>query len=129
MGVSVSYTATWGDPTWWYDAWGRDKAAAVSWMQIVHSVGVVLAALPISSVLVWRYKSAWFPPTSIAAILASFFVMIDQILGVWRLIDLDVRPSIYQLLSGGIDVVKAGLILLLATALLNWLLNHSKDRV
>jgi hypothetical protein len=98
-------------------------------MQIVHSVGVVLAALPISSVLVWRYKSAWFPPTSIAAILASFFDMIDQILGVWQLIDLDVRPSIYQLLSGGIDVVKAGLILLLATALLNWLLNHSKDRV
>jgi len=128
IGVLVSYTATWGDPAWWYDVWGKGKVSAVSWMQFVHSVGVVLAALPIASILVWRYRSAWFRPTSIAATLAGFFVLINQIRGIRLLIEQDVRPSTYHLLSGGIDIVKVGLILLLAAALLNWLSSVRENR-
>ena len=125
-GFLAGYTATWGDPTWWYQFWESSASSAVSWMQIVHSLGVVLAALPIAGLLAWKYRTAWIPPTSIAAILASFLFMLDQILGTWLLIDMDIQPTTCHLLSGGIDTVKVGLILIFITALLQRLPSASK---
>ena len=128
LGVFASYAAMWGDPTWWYQLWGKGNASALVWLQIVHSAAVAVAALPIAGFLAWWYRRAWFPPTSIAAILASLLILLDGIRGTWLLVDTDVQPAAYHLVSGGIDTVKVGLILLLVTALIIRVSHVREDR-
>lgn len=118
IGIFAGHAATWGDPTWWNQLWGKGNASALAWLQIVHSVAVAVAAFPIAGFFAWWYRRAWFPPTSIAAILASLFILLDWIRGTRLLIDMDVQPTSYHIVSGGIDTVKVGLILLLVTALI-----------
>ena len=116
--ILVSVTLTWGDPVSSDDFWGQSNATAVAYMQIYHSIGVVLAALPISLAIVWRYKVDWLRPAGIAAVVATLYMLFDQIRGAWLISQHGVAPATYQVVSGAIDVVKVGLILLLLTALL-----------
>ena len=122
----IGYTVTWGDPASWYDFWGRSNASAVSWMQIFHSIGVVLAALPIAVLLAWRYQSNWLRPSLIVAIIGSSFMLFDQIRGAWLLSDLDIQPETYLLVSGVIDIVKVGAILVIVTACVRWVTAFKK---
>lgn len=113
-----SYTLTWGDSSAWYEVWGRSAASAVAWMQLLHSVGVVMAATPVGLVIARRYRSNWFAPASIAGIVACYCVFLDQLTGIWLLADLDIRPGLPRVLSMGIDTTKVGFIVVLVTALL-----------
>ncbi len=114
----AGYTMTWGDLASWYDFWGQSSASAIIWMQLVHSIGVVLAALPIAAFLAWRYKVDWIRPATIVAIIGSSYMLFDQFRGVWLLSQHDIVPESYHVVSGAIDVVKVGLILFVLTAVL-----------
>jgi len=98
-------------------------------MQVFHSVGVVLAALPIAAFIVLRYRSGWLRPTLIVAIVASSYMLFDQLRGVWLLADFDVQPRTYSLISGAIDIVKVGLIFLLVAALLRRVMPFNKTPI
>lgn len=47
----VSETMTWGDSISSDDFWGQSRATAIAYMQMHHSVGVGLAAIPIGLVI------------------------------------------------------------------------------
>lgn len=117
LGYLTGHTMTWGDPSSWYEFWGRSNASAVSRMQIFHSIGVVLAVLPVAILISWRYQTDWLRPILIVAAVASTYMLIQGLRGAWLLAQMDIEPSGYGLVSGAIDVVKVGLIPLLVTAL------------
>ena len=116
IGFLTGMTVTWGDFISEDDFWGQSNAHAVAYMQIYHSIGVVLAALPISLVIVWRFSSAWFRTAMIAAIIGSSYMLFDQLRGVWYLSQHDILPTVHHMVSGTIDVVKVALILVVITA-------------
>lgn len=122
----VGRTLTWGDPTAWYEFWGRSNASAVSWLQIFHSIGVILAALPIAAFIAWRYQSDWFRPTLIVAIVASSYTLFDQLRAAWLLADVNAQLRAWHLVSGVIDVVKVGLIFILVVALMRWAMSFRR---
>jgi len=129
FGYLIGHTLTWGDPTSWYEFWGRSNASAVSWMHIFHSIGVVMAAAPIAAFIAWRYQSDWLRPTLIVAIVASSYMVFDQLRGAWLLADVDVQPRAYYLVTGAIDIVKVGLIFLLVATLLRWVMPLRKTPI
>ena len=118
IGFLTGMTVTWGDFISEDDFWGQSNAHAVAYMQIYHSIGVVLAALPISLAIVWRFSLAWFRPAMIAAIIGSSYMLFDQLRGVWYLSQHDIASTVHQVVSGTIDVVKVALILVVITAVI-----------
>ena len=118
IGFLTGMTVTWGDFISEDDFWGQSNAHAVAYMQLYHSIGVVLAALPICLAIVWRFSSAWFRPTMIAAIIGGSYMLFDQLRGVWYLSQQDIVPTVHHVVSGTIDVVKVALILVVITAVL-----------
>ena len=126
FGYLVGRTLTWGDPTAWYEFWGQGNVSAVSWMQILHSIGVVLAALPIAVFIALRYRSDWFRPALVVAIVASSYVLFEQLRGAWLLAEDQVQRSVWSLASGAIDIVKVGLIFVLVVALMRWAISSRR---
>ena len=109
-------SVTWGDFISSDDFWGQSNATAIAYMQIYHSIGVVLAALPISLAIAWRHTVNWFRPTTIAAIIGGSYMLFDQLRGVWILSQYEITTQTYYIVSGVIDVVKTPVILLVVTA-------------
>jgi len=118
FGFLAGITATWGDFISGDDFWGQSNAHAIAYMQLYHSIGVVLAALPIGLTIAWRFKKGWGRPAMIAAIIGSSYMLFDQLRGVWYLSQHDIVPKLYDVVSGAIDVVKVALILFFVTAVL-----------
>ena len=86
-------------------------------MQIYHSIGVALAAFPIGLLVAWRYKADWIRPATIIAIIAGSYMLFDQLRGMWLLSQHGHAPDTSHLVSGAIDVVKAGLMPFVVTAI------------
>jgi len=118
IGLLASVTATWGGLISGDDFWGQSNAHAITYMQLYHSIGVVLAAFPIGLAMAWRFKKGWSRPVTIAAIIGSSYMLFDQLRGAWYLSQHDIVPTLYHLVSGAIDVVKVALILFVVTAVL-----------
>ena len=118
IGFLVGITATWGDYISGDDFWGHSSAHAIAYVQIYHSIGVLLSALPIGVAIAWRFKKGWVRPAMIAAIIGSSYMLFDQLRGVWFLSQHDIVPKVYDVVSGAIDVVKVALILFVVTAVL-----------
>lgn len=118
IGFCVSMTMTWGDPLSSNEFWGQSNVTAIAYMQIYHSIGVGLAALPIALTIVWRYKANWLYPATVAAVVGSLYMLFDQLRGAWFVSQNGLTPETYHMVSGAIDVVKTGLILFVLTAIL-----------
>lgn len=118
IGLLSGITATWGDFISSDDFWGQSNAHAVAYMQIYHSIGVVLAALAIGLAISWRYRNQWLRPAMIASLIGSSYMLFDQLRGAWYLSQHDVAPEVYHVASGVIDVVKVAVILLIVAAVL-----------
>ena len=116
IGFLISLTMTWGDPLSSDEFWGQSNATAIAYMQIYHSIGVGLAALPIAVAIVWRYKTNCLYPAAVAAIVGSLYMLFDQLRGAWLVSQEGLTPNPYHMMSGAIDVVKTGLILFFLTA-------------
>ena len=116
IGFLTGMSVTWGDFISSDDFWGQSNATAIAYMQIYHSIGVALAALPVSVVIAWRYAARWFRPTLFVAIIGGFYMLFDQLRGVWTMSQHDISPETYHVVSGAIDVTKTPLILLIITA-------------
>ena len=118
IGLLAGITVTWGDFIPGNDFWGQSNARAIAYMQIYHSIGVALAALPIGLAIAWRFKKDWVRPALIAAIIGSSFMLIDQIRGIWYLSQHDIVPEVNDVVSGIIDVLKTPVILFIVTVVL-----------
>ena len=118
IGFLAGITVRWADFISSDDFWGQSNAHAIAYMQLYHSIGVVLSALPISLVIVWRFKKAWFHPAIITAAVGSSYMLFDQLRGVWYMSQHDIAPKVYHLASDAIDVVKVALIVFVMTAVL-----------
>ena len=118
IGLLSGITATWGDFISSDDFWGQSNAHVVAYMQIYHSIGVVLAALPIGLAISWRYRNQWLRPAIIASLIGSSYMLFDQLRGVWYLSQHDITPEVYHVASGVIDVAKVAVILLIVAAVL-----------
>ncbi len=116
IGFMTGMSVTWGDFISSDDFWGQSNATAIAYMQIYHSIGVALAALPISVIIAWRHTGNWIRPTTIAAIIGCSVILFDQLRGVWILSQHELTPQNFHVVSGVIDVVKTPLILLILTA-------------
>lgn len=119
-------TITWGDPEPWYNAWGRSNFVAVSWLQTYHSIGLILAAIPVSLLILIRFRSAWLRPSLIAALVGCAYMLFDQIRGAWIIWQHDLEMETIHLGSGVIDVVKVGPTLLIVVALLQLVFRSRK---
>jgi len=116
IGFITPMSATWGGSIPSDDFWGQSNATSVAYMQIYHSIGIVLAALPVSAAIAWRHTVNWFHPTTIAAIIGGLYMLFNQLRGVWILAQNEISPQTFYIVSGVIDVVKIPLILLIVTA-------------
>jgi hypothetical protein len=122
VGFLVNITVTWGDFISSDGFWGQSTATAVAYMQLYHSIGVGLAAIPVGLAIAWRYAANWRKPAVIVAIIGSSYMLFDQVRGVWALSQNQLSLETSHIVSGSIDVVKVGLILFIATAILKFFL-------
>ena len=122
IGFMTGMSMTWGDFISRDDFWGQSNVAAIAYMQIYHSIGVALAALPVGIVTACRYADRWFRPTLIGAIIGGSYMLLDQLRGVWILSQHGVDPEVRHIVSGVIDTIKTPLILLVITAGIFWAL-------
>lgn len=129
IGLLSSITSTWGDFISSDDFWGRSNAHAVAYMQIFHSIGVVLAALLIGSAISWRYGNQWLRPTIVASLIASSFMLFDQLRGAWYLSQHNVPPEPFRFASGAVDVVKVAVILLILAAVLGRVFARARAKI
>ncbi len=118
----ASTTMTWGDPISTDGYWGQSSTTAVAYMQTYHSIGVVLAGIPIALMIVWHYQARWLRATGIAALIGSSCMLFDQLRGAWLIYHYGMTLDTYHIVSGAIDIVKVGMILLLLTAILRRIL-------
>ena len=118
ISVLGGVSATWGDFISSDDFWRQSNAAAITYVQIYHSIGVVLAAVPISLAIAWRHKADWVRPATVIAVVGSFYMLFDQARAAWYLSQHDLAIETYFMVSGAIDIVKVGLILFVVTAIL-----------
>jgi hypothetical protein len=118
IGFLSGISATWGDFISSDGFWGQSNAHAIAQMQIYHSIGVVLAALPIGLTISWRYRNQWLRPAMVASLIGSSYMLFEQLRGVWYLSQHDVTAEVYHVTSGLIDVVKVAVILLIVAAVL-----------
>jgi hypothetical protein len=118
ISFATGISATWGDFISSGDFWGQSNATAIAYTQIYHAMGVGLAALPIGLSIAWRYRMNWRRPAVIIAIIGSSGMLFDQLRGMWLLSQNGLPLEIPYMVSGAIDVLKVGLILLLVTAIL-----------
>ncbi|MDJ0919021.1 MAG: hypothetical protein QNJ05_14775 [Woeseiaceae bacterium] len=119
IGLLSGVTATWGDFIASDDFWGQSNAHAIAYMQTYHSMGVVLAALPIGLAISWHFRNQWLRPAMIASFIGSSYMLFDQLRGVWYLSQHDIAPEISHIASGVIDVVKITVIFMLVAAVLS----------
>ncbi len=119
IGLLSGITATWGGFISSDEFWGQSNAHAIAYMQIYHSIGVVVAALPIGLAISWRYRNQWLRPAMVASLIGNSYMLFDQFRGVWYLSQHDITPEVYHVASGLIDVVKVALILLIVAAVLD----------
>jgi hypothetical protein len=122
-GISV----TWGDLISGDDFWGKSNAHAIAYMQVYHSIGVGLAALPIGLAIALRFKKSWIRPATIASIIGSSYMLFDQLRGVWYLYQHGIVPGVYQVVSGTVDVVKVGLILFVVATVMTRLFVPTRE--
>jgi len=111
----VGYAAAIEIPAWWYPTFGRTGPSAIAWMQVVHSVGVVAAAVPVAAAIAYFLPQQWLRITLIAAGFAMAAMLYDALRGYYLMAQLDafvVPPR--RIVSSAIDVAKVGLLLLLA---------------
>ena len=111
----VGYAASIDIPAWWYPTFGRTGPSAIAWMQVVHSVGVLAAAVPVAAAIAYFFPQQWLRITLIAAGFAMAAILYDAIRGYYLVAQLDafeMQPR--RVVSPAIDVVKVGLLLLLA---------------
>ena len=110
-----SLTMTVDIPEWWYPTFGRNNVSAVAWMQIVHSLGVILGAIPIAGLLVLSFKPNWNRMALTIALLASLVMLLDVSLGFWRMRQFEVELfAPWKVASALLDVIKLGGIFFLA---------------
>ena len=119
IGLLSGITATWGDSIASDDFWGQSNVHAIAYLQIYHSIGVVLAALPIGLAISWHFKNQWLRPSMIASLIGSSYMLFDQLRGVLYLSQHDIAPEMYHIASAVIDVLKVTVILLLVAAVLS----------
>lgn len=113
--VLGGYTATFGIPDWWYPTFGRTGASAIAWLQIVHTLGVVTAAIPVAFGVVLFSRSHASYVACVAAGLAMAVMIYDVVGGYLLLADYPAaNVEFRRVLSSIIDVVKVGLLFLLA---------------
>lgn len=125
--VLVGITATWGAIAE-SDLWQQSVAHAIAYGQFYHSIGVLLAALPVGLAIALRFRNGWFHPAILASIIGSLYMLFDQLRGIWYMSQLGVAPGLDHLVSGAIDVAKVGLILLVVGAILKRVLVASGER-
>lgn len=90
-------------PDWWYPTFGRNNISALVWLQLEHSVGIAVAALPVAVLASFTAKSDWWRITLIAAFIATAIFAFD--VNLIRLWETSQRTSTY-FVSGLIDVAK-----------------------
>ena len=118
-GLLSGITATWGDSISNDDFWGQSNAHAFAYMFIYHSIGVVLAALPIGLAISWHFRNQWLRPAMIASLIGSSYMLFEHLRGIWYLSQHDIWPEVSHITSAVIDVVKVTVILLLVVAVLS----------
>lgn len=98
-------------PDWWYGVFGLNSLSAISYMQIIHFIGLLAASIPIAGILMlFKRKSAlWM------AVLLGIFLTLEML---WEYFSssLPVASTLSQLLSMTLDIVK----LLLTLPLITW---------
>ena len=113
--ILVGYTAIVDTPDWWYPTFGRTGFSAIVWMQIVHTTGVIAAAIPVATGIVCLSRPQPMRIAFVAAGLAMAVMIYDVISGFYLAAEFPitvVKPR--QVVSSIIDVVKVGLVLLAA---------------
>lgn len=78
---------------------------------------MLLAAVPVAIVVVWRFPTRWLYPALLIGVLASLWVLLGQLRGAWIIHEMGLPHQMAHYVSGAIDVLKTGLIFLAVTAL------------
>ena len=90
-------------PDWWYPALGNNNITALVWLQLEHTVGVAVAALPVAALVNFTAKSDWWRITLLSAFIAAAIFVFD--VNMIRLWEVSQRTST-TFVSGLIDVAK-----------------------
>jgi hypothetical protein len=112
----IGYTVRLGSPNWWYPAFGQNNVSAITWMQIVHTLGVIGGAIPVAVAIVYLFPKKSLRISFVVAGVACVVMLYDAIRGYYLLFQIDsYAPDPFQVVSSGIDVVKVPALLIAAT--------------
>jgi hypothetical protein len=113
--ILIGYTAAIDIPEWWYPTFGRTGPSAIAWMQVAHTLGVVVAAIPVAGGIAFLARQQAMRIAYIAAGSAMAFIIYDVISGYYLVVQFPAAViEVREVVSSVIDVIKVGLILLVA---------------
>ena len=90
-------------PDWWYPSLGKNNISALIWLQLEHTVGIIVASLPVAALVNVVAKSDWWRITLLSAFIATTIFALDvNLLRLWEVS----RNTSTTFVSGLIDVAK-----------------------
>ena len=114
----AAWTVTLGSADWWYESFGQSNISALARLQLLHSLGLVVAALPFAVLVTLRFRTSWLSISLTIGAVASLLMLVEAIRVYFRLssANLDIAPWQYANIT--IDILKVGLLFLAVVALI-----------
>ena len=99
-------------PDWWYPALGVNDFSAITWMQLDHSLNLVIAGVPVAITIAWRLRSDWKRASLLASVVPTLVMLYDALRGYFGNPHADeILISLASVVSTCIDVIKVSAIL------------------
>ena len=120
MVLFVPITAWASEPNWWFTAFGKSLGSMYVWLQLCHTAGVLMAAVPIAVIISRRHQRRQFRFTLLAALVptGAMFLLVVRAFTAFTFAGQTFEPeiSVFGTASLWIDVIKIPLILMLLVA-------------
>ncbi len=94
-------------PAWWYPALGKNSASAILWMQIEHSVNLLIAGLPVAIAIAYNFPSNWKIATLFVALVPAIVMAYDIFTGFFVVMPTEAHEiEISHIFSSSVDFIK-----------------------
>ena len=112
-------------PNWWYPLFGENTFSAISWMQISHSIAVILAAIPPAVIIILIYPHIKY---RIAVLVASGLTLIIAYDVFRSILDFGMQDSIGFHISTVTDILKTIPIMIFVVFFVALFFHNNKKR-
>lgn len=99
-------------PDWWDPTFGVSAFSAITWMQLDHSLNLVLAGTPVAIAIAWLLRSDWKRASLLASVIPTSLMLYDALRAYFgNPHNHEISFSLAHVISSFIDVAKISAIL------------------